>query len=695
MTAHQRPGTSDRQVLPRDLAELLHELLAAYQRFTMYPADHPLLAPAVDGLRRHLDAALLDRAVIAIGVTPGGFVVCGMSAPGSALLQESADRIYRRNIGGVRILRGVRRDEVAALLAALVAAGEHDDAPLFRSKHVRLFPLNFDHLSLLDAGDAEVNAAAVLLGGEWAAQLWLGLVRASVGRVGDDPAELDPDALARALARQDDPAMPGRLLESLAAVARAVGDRGQAEAALLQRHLVRLFRSLSPELLERLLRDGATAERRRAFLEEVTPALTTEVVLALLQASARADGKQLSPALVQLLEKLASHAEHGGDAARPRADDAFRRRIRELVTRWGVVPEQPSAEPDYVAALARLPRGMLDPSDPARVYAADPERVVQLSVELGVVETATLRAADRLVLEGRITTLLDVLDAAPPEDGTAAALRARVCRPSTVRLLLDADPVDLAAVARVVTPAGPAAADPMLDALAAHKDRRVRGRLLELLAELGPAAGPPAVARLDGAPWYVQRNLLRVLGRLPCVPEGFDAWPYVAHGDARVRHEALRLLLSDPNRRGDAIIHALEAPDLRTVRLGLLAAIEECPGPAVELILRRISAESWAAELRAVALRAIAPVQTPAVLDALLHACVVRGPFFIGRRLAPKSPAVVAAVSGLATHWRYDPRAERALSVARRVRDVEIRDAAEPRDLSPQPDRGHTILMPR
>jgi hypothetical protein len=692
MIVMPRSATTDRQPLPRDLAELLHELLAAYQRFTMYPDGHPLLEPAVSALARRLDAALLDRAVVAVGVTPGGLIVSGMAAPPSALVGECADRIYRRNIGGLRIARGVRRDEITSLLRALLT--DATAAP-FRSRHVRVFPLNFDHLALLDAADAD-GAEGGALGAEWASQLWLGLVRATVGGIGDDVTlGADPDLLAQALTANADPSTAARLLESLSAIARAVEDRGHAEGAALQRHLVRLIRSLSPDVLERLLRTGATPERRRAFLAEVTPALTTEVVLALLQAAGRADGTALSPALIQLLEKLASHSEHGSDAARPRADDAFRRRIRELVERWGMQPEEPPADPDYVAALARLPRGGLDLTDPARVYAADPERIVQLSVELGMVEAPTLRAADRLVLEGRIGTLLDILDAAPDDAPVARTLRARVCRESTVRLLLGADSVDLDALARVVPATGAPAAEPMLDSLASQKDRRVRARVLELLATVGPAAGPPAVARLAGAPWYLQRNLLRVLGRLPILPEGFDASPYADHADARVRREALKLMLADPRCRDAAIVRALEAPDLPTVRLGLLAAAEECPAAAVPLILRRISAETLDDELRAIALRAVAPVQMPAVLDALIRACVVRGPFFIGRRLAPKSPSVLAAVTGLAVHWRWDPRAERALGLAHRVRDVELRDAADPRDAVPQPARGHVILVPR
>lgn len=691
MTVSSRQSGPHRQDLPRDLAELLHELLASYQRYTIYPAAHPLLAPAVEALARSVDAALLDRTVIEIGVSPGGLLLGGVPAPGSPLAQECADRLYRRNVGGLRFLRGVRRDELAALLEALTG-----DPGAFRTRHVQLLPLNFEHLALVDAEDADLQAAVARFGGEWAAQLWLGLVRASVGGAQNDRLlAADPAALARALADNDDDATAARLLEALGTIARTVGDRGRAEAAQLQHQLAQLFRAMPAPVLERLLRQGGDAARRRVFLAEVTPALTTEVVLILLQATARVDGTALSPALVQLLEKLASHSEHGDESARPRADDTFRRRVRELVTRWGTAAEEPPADPDYVAALARLPRGAFDGSDRGHVYAADPERIVRLSVELGVLETPTLRAADRLVLEGRIVTLLDILDWSPDGDPTAAALRARVCRASTVRLLLNAETVNLAALARVVPAAGPSSAEPMLDVLAVHRDRRVRARLLELITGLGADAGPPAVARLDGAPWYVQRNLLRVLGKLPILPPDFDPSPYAGHADARVRREAIKLLLGDPHRREGTITLALEAPDLATVRLGLLAAAEECPETAVPLILRRISAETLDSELRALALRAIAPVQRADVLDALLGACLVRGRFFIGRRLAPKSAPVLAAVAGLAAHWRYEARAERALALARRVRDVELRDIAEPRDLPARVPRGPTILLPR
>ena len=51
--------------------------------------------------------------------------------------------------------------------------------------------------------------------------------------------------------------------------------------------------------------------------------------------------------------------------------------------------------------------------------------------------------------------------------------------------------------------------------LAESRDRQVRLRLLDLLARYGDAVGQLAAERMEGMPWYVQRNVLSLLGRLP------------------------------------------------------------------------------------------------------------------------------------------------------------------------------------
>ena len=66
-----------------------------------------------------------------------------------------------------------------------------------------------------------------------------------------------------------------------------------------------------------------------------------------------------------------------------------------------------------------------------------------------------------------------------------------------------------------------------------------RRRLIELISRIGEDAGPLLVRRLEGAPWYLQRNLLTILGYLHRLPEGFVPLAFVEHKDRRVAAEAI------------------------------------------------------------------------------------------------------------------------------------------------------------
>ena len=46
------------------------------------------------------------------------------------------------------------------------------------------------------------------------------------------------------------------------------------------------------------------------------------------------------------------------------------------------------------------------------------------------------------------------------------------------------------------------------------------------------------------------------------------------------------------------------------------------------------------------------------------------------QRLSPKSPEVLAAIAGLATHWPTEPRVQPMLAEAERHPDADIRAAA-------------------
>ena len=320
--------------------------------------------------------------------------------------------------------------------------------------------------------------------------------------------------------------------------------------------------------------------------------------------------------------------------------------------------------------------------------APEPDRVLKLALESGILEPGTLAAADRMIARRQVAPLLALLETVPEEDPIARALQERVFHPNTVRVLLEASPVDLDVLERLIPGAGLDAVPVLLDGLAESRDRRVRLALLDLLTRYGQAVGPLAAERLDGMPWYVQRNVLALLGRLPDRPMRYTPAGVLAHRDPRVRHEAIALTIADPTLRNRGLAEALDSGYEPSLRMAFLSLAERCPPEFVPRVIARAADQRLDPELRALAISAVAPVNYPVVLRVLRRLVVARGITAMGR-LAPKSESMLAALRGLATHWHNHPKVVPLLETARQSRDAEIRAAAR------APARRSSATLPR
>lgn len=694
------PTAPDGQVLSRELSEFLLDFLGAQQRHSMYPVGHPLLDPSVDSLMKRLNNLFLERASVSMGITPTQFLVSGIPTdPEHTMLRELASKLHRRNLGGIKIYRGVNRTEVASFLGVIGAeqpegSSTAHDEPAAQWPHIRLFGLTYDRLALLDEED-EDTALFDPLGGSWAGRLWLGLARASLGEhLSDDlAAKVDPEEIAQAINdQQKEPRRDERVITALTDLAEACQGRGRSETIALQRQLSRLIGSLKPGTLERLMHMGGDQDRRRRWLFQASKIMTADVIVALVEAAARASNRSISPAMLQLLSKLSSHVEQGPPRTRLRAEQALRARIKHLIARWSLA-DVPYGSSEYDRMLESLPGGAAD-FEPVLVYGPEPQRIIMTCLELGVVQSGTRRALDRMVEAGETGLLVEMLDRVRADNPVVPELREAIFNPSTISRVLALEPVDLETLSRLVREVGPQSVGILLDALSTAKDRKVRARLLEICAQLGPAIGGEVVTRISGAPWFVQRNLLRLLGLLPELPDGFSLGAHVRHPDPRVRHEALRIMLRDRSRRSEAIKRALEAPDPPSVRLGIVAAGEGCPPNVAPLLLQRIHAGGLDPQLRAVAIRAVAAVDNPNVIACLLGLSATSGTLGIGRKLAPKSPELLAALQGLAAHWPYHAEAAKVLDLAQKSKDHEIRKASVPASQQ-DPDAPPPPQLPR
>jgi hypothetical protein len=215
----------------------------------------------------------------------------------------------------------------------------------------------------------------------------------------------------------------------------------------------------------------------------------------------------------------------------------------------------------------------------------------------------------------------------------------------------------------------------LLDALIDSSSRATRRRLIDRLARTRVQATPLIAARLDDERWYVQRNLLLLLERLRTLPPDLSLTPWLHHADARVRYQALSLQLQLPAEREAAVRAALEDHEPSIIRLGLVAAHEQCPPALIPLLARLAAGSALAEELRIHAVRALGKSRHQHALAALLRLVDGGKSIFGGPKLASPSPVVIAALRALADVWSTQKEAQRVLALARRSFTKDLRNA--------------------
>ncbi len=694
-------GSKERSALSRELSEFLIELSIALHKHAMYPDGHPSLAPAAAGVVRRGEMLFQDRPTISLGVARNQLVIEGVATdPKHPVLADLAGRLHRHHLGAITFSRGLEQAEVQNALRTLAVEADRstplgigDPAKLSVWKHVRLHPMTYERLELLeqapglppdlaadaDSADEEFTRDARVRG----AQLWIGLARAALaGQLGEDEApSTKPAVIAKAIdshARGEayDQVIVGYLLQ----IAEELKAAGGQEAVELRRRTSKLIGDMQPDTLRRLVEMGGDAAQRRKFVLDASHGMAVDAVLEVVRAAADASHQTVSPPLMRMLSKLAAHAEQGAATARPVADHALRDQVRALLTGWELTDPNPEG---YGLALQRLSQaGPVFTAPAERLHMAEPERIVKMSLEADAVGPNVYKACAALVDAGRLAELVSLLEQAPEGTTAASELWERAVSVDTLAWVLSNEPVDFATVDRLLPRLGAPAADPLLDALAEAEVRATRRGILDRLMRLGPVLGPAITQRLSDERWYVKRNLLSLLEELPEPPLGFSALEWLSHPDARVRLEAFKIGMKSPAERDTVITQALADPEGRLVRLALLAAVRDVPAGALPRVIAIVQNRQIPHDLRVMAIRVLGASSAPQALDVLLSLADGGRSLFGKQKLLPKSREMVAALTALASGWGRDPRATTVLARAALSQDAEIRGATDPEKAS-------------
>lgn len=678
----ERVGTSERLALSRDLSDFLVEFSIALQNQAMYPEGHPFLSRSTSEVLDRLGLLLEERSTLSLGVARRQLVIEGIATdPDHPVLRSLAQRLHGHHIGAVSFAQGVNTEEISSVLRTLAVEPEPGARPLGLGPpeqlrawaHVRLYPLTYEQLQLLDPKDDEEEHGAR------SEQMWIGLARAALAAESTEltPPAIEPTAVAKAIndhprAVAYDQVIVGYLLQ----IASELKNEGGAAADAVRHRISRMIRALRPETLQRLVQMGGDFAQRRAFVLDAVQGFSVDAVLEIVKAAAEASHQTVSHALTRLLSKLAVHAETGSAWLRGEADTVVRDQVRQLIDGWTLQDPNPAG---YTQALESMARAA-PASEAAGEQVRDPvgQQVVPMCLEMDAVGPVLWRAVNQMMERGELALLLGILEGAPPGSRAAEEVWRHVGTLDQLRRLLAEEPVDFDSLDRILAKKGLGAAAPLLEALIESDSRATRRALFDRLARMGSEIGPLVAERLADPRWYVQRNLLALMGEFEAWPRGFYPGPWARHSDPRVRREALKLLLRIPAERDRALLAALKDPDERIVQIGLVAAQESCPQEAEPVIAMQVANPKLPAEACLLATRLLRGASSPAALRALLRVASTGKTLFGRPKLTPKSPLMLSALSALAHSWSSDPWVSKVLARARKSKDPEVRGAAQP-----------------
>jgi hypothetical protein len=679
-----------------ELADLLIEFASGLRRAVLYGPRHPAVQEAATAFVTRYSRRRGDRGTLAIAAAGSHLIVevrptvelarrfsgvaTGLEHP---LLGALADRLTRHEVGEMVLAEGVTAKEIAAILGFLSTDPQETDRPLGRESEESLAGLpnvrfHRDHRPEAQSLEVDDEAADSVD----AEDLWSTLAAAALGiPEGEEDDDAPPRAaseVANAIAaRTGNAAFNRRMSAHLLAVASWLGAADPLESAALAKRFSDLLRRLDRPTLTALLSMSEDANLRAAFLRDAATALDVDVVLELVHAAADGDASDISRWMLRLLSKLARHADGDSGPVAHRSDTGLRDQIKALLTGWDL--DNPNPE-EYEEALARMSADAGEQPGTQRTQSwVSGETTLAMALEAGVQGPAVMQAVDELLGAGKIGIVARYLEAAPDHELAEGLWRRLAERPVLYRLIEDEQP-DWEIIDMILPHAGLNAAEPLLDRLAQADTLAVRRRLFDRLSGLGRGVTDAAVLclqRPDDTPWYVLRNVLSLLAMFDQWPRGFDPTALTRHDNPQVRLEATKLCLRIPEIRDSSLPGALADESTRVAAVGIIEAERGFP-PDAEPRLASIALdeEGRLAEFRTHAIRALARAETAGARDVLMEIAAPRRRG-LRRTLPDTGPELLAALSGLANHWRDDPDVEAILERARASSDPRVRKAAE------------------
>ncbi len=717
------------------MLEVVRNLAIAWKNLHAYPAGHPALDASMAAAHRRVRDLVAAGGDLTLGVAKDALVTATETLS-STHARDLARALYVRDVALLTFEPGLQAEELEAFLRLVGADAARGGRPPLADElgtagiaHVRVQSVDYSQVRATE--DLEAPPSPPNLLEDVLHALLAGRELSATGRRIVDSGEAATTGGLGALVGEMlsggvPPEARGARVDTLAAVSAALQEsvRGHfarttaVERLLAVNQVADLVRALPEDVRESVVEAAVAAlagdEESAEALEALSTAMAPDTILQALRRLK--DEMTLSPHALRLVRALATSLEPRADPITAEPDPALLAELSALF-RDEDIDRFNSEEHRALLDKAGIDVPEVDASVRAdlgdRLEALNEEALLERVAEICGEMLGRRGAAEGAEgVLGRLESIFRgcvVAGRLEPAALVAERLRALIDDPTPVAIhplvrqamermaagdalggVLDAlhrrGPAAAVVARRLVDALGSAAGSSFLLALVEEPDKSRRRRLLDVLVSVGPSIVPHATRLLSDGRWYVVRNMIVLLGRLDDRTALEEVRRCAAHGDIRVRLEAIKWLLTrDADVPQDLLEKAIRDPDPKLAEAAVALAgsygILEAVGPlldivdAYDLLGRRRS-------LRVKALRALGELGDPAALPRLDR-------YFKGWRLPlvalEERRAAFRALGG------YPPDARETLVQKGRLsRDPEIRRLCERMitQRAPAPARG-------
>jgi hypothetical protein len=556
---------------------ILNVLCLLYSHLKIYPQGNQVVRITLSRLMSQLKKYFAGNDHLDLVVARHGFLCDDLLIDRSnVLLQNFARVIFMHGVAVIKLHSGVSEFEIITFLRLIGSkpAQSWDEGGVRSCLEVR----RIDNIEVVELSEKDFllrdQGAPAPAGGEEedASDLWdrfaLGVFqRQDEDGSGEAPAELEPEALARAssafLAGQESEVQQRFMREASTFLVSLQHQNLRSSRVKALEKLTSYVNNLSPQLKRLFLQNVFSYNLKADFAEDFLSTLSDDLIMDALATAAQ--GKNyVPPVVLNLLGKLARSRELlpvDSSLLSEKKERDLELKTRELFRSdefEEFVPEK------YRHALLQILR-----SD--EVGGGFNEKLSRLKVTLeeeqieehtgAIIVHILSHDADELHLTGLFNHLEKILELyADAGDYLAIDDIRRRCieqggasRQSLLQLIETRSYLErildgasrcgkekYESLGNLIAAVGTTFVDPILDRLAEEKKRSIRYFFIQCLKGMGPVVAERAVQRLGDPRWYYLRNLLALLREVGDPATAGLIRPLFHHSHPKVRHEALK-----------------------------------------------------------------------------------------------------------------------------------------------------------